>query len=134
MKKLLFLSIILFASLTCNSQTRYKGEKRIDSQTAEIAWEGWAPSDLYIGFSADKSACWRTDASGNKRKDGEWYGEINYYRRTYSNNSVIEYKSVNGEHVFYLRFSPNYQRLNWVSPHYVDIYNKAETYNRNRVY
>ena len=134
MKKVLFLTIILFASLTCTAQIRYKGVKRIDPQTADVVWEGWAPNDLYIKFSADYSACWRTDAKGNKKENGEWYGEINYYRKTVSNNGMIEYKSVNGSHVYYFRFSTDYGRLNWISPNYVDIYNKAEKYNSNRVY
>jgi hypothetical protein len=134
MKKLLFLTMILFVSLVCNSQTRYKGVKRLDSKTAEITWGGEAPDDIYIKFSPDKSVCWRTDASGNKLKDGYWYGEINYYVKTHSNNNLIEYKSwlANGE--YYFRFSPNYERLNYVSTHFIDIYNKSETYDSNHVY
>ena len=134
MKKILLLTIIYFLSIACYSQTRYKGEKRLDPKTAEITWGGQAPDDIYIKFSSDKSVCWRTDAFGNKLKDGYWYGEVNYYRKTYSSNNIIEYKSVNGEHVYYFRFSPNYERLNYVSPNFVDIYNKSEKYNSNLVY
>lgn len=135
MRKFILTSIFLISCLFCYSQTRYKGEKRIHPKTAETIWKGWTPDDIYIKFSADKSACWRTDASGNKLEDGIWYGEVNYYRRTISNNNLIEYKSDNGGgNIYYFRFSPNYSRLNYISPNYVDVYNKSQGYNSNRVY